>query len=111
MDLKFEGAAWQVHPRLPHGVFPLKPSSQTWVVNESSKARVHRKGFPLVPDFASTAFMMQGTTLDAEIADCGNALTTPGLTEMLTTYVILSRIRKADSLLLLQAFSPYLFQN
>ena len=29
---------------------------------------------------------------------------------MITTYVILSRVRKADSLLLMRAFSPYLFR-
>ena len=55
-------------------------------------------------------FMMQGETLKAELADCGDITALPGLTEMLTTYVILSRVRKADCLLLMRAFSPYLFK-
>ena len=44
---------------------------------------------------------MQGETLKAELADCGDITALPGLTEMLTTYVILSRVRKADCLLLM----------
>jgi len=63
-----------------------------------------------VPDFANTAFMNQGATLDAEIADCGDVTTLPGLNEMVNAYVILSRIRKADALLSVQAFSHYLFR-
>ena len=35
----------------------------------------------------------------------------PGLTEMITNYVILSRLRRADSLLLMRAFSPTLFRH
>jgi len=54
--------------------------------------------------------MIQGTTLDAELAECGDVLSIPGMSEMLTTYVILSRVRRADALLLLRAFSPYLFR-
>ena len=69
-----------------------------------------RKGFTLVPDFASTAFMVQGMNLSAELAECGDIFDTPGISEMLATYVILSRVRKADGLLLLRAFSPYLFR-
>ena len=44
------------------------------------------------------------------MADCGDVTALPGLTEMITTYVILSRVRKADNLLLMRAFSPYLFR-
>ena len=64
----------------------------------------------MVPDFACTGFMMQGQTLDAALADCGDIRELPGLTEMITSYVILSRVRKADGLLLMRAFSPYLFR-
>jgi len=54
--------------------------------------------------------MAQGQTLTAAVAYCGDATALPGLTEMLTTYVILSRVRTADSLLLMRAFSHYLFR-
>ena len=69
-----------------------------------------RKGFTLLPDFASTAFMMQGYTLDGAVADCGSVLASGGLTEMMTTYVILSRVKKADGFLLTQAFAREIFR-
>ena len=50
--------------------------------------------------------MMQGETLNADIAECGSLYSMPGMTEVPTTYVILSRIKQAESLLLLRAFSP-----
>ena len=78
-------------------------------MNKASKTKVPRKGFTLVPNFACTGFMMQGETLDGGLADCGDILDLPGLTEMITTYVILSRVRKADNLLLMRAFSSNLF--
>ena len=61
----FEGQTWQVHPELPVGVFPLKPVNRDWVVNEGTGAKATRKGFTLVPDFASTGFMIQEIAADA----------------------------------------------
>ena len=108
--VKVPGAKWEIHPKLGPGVFPLKPVTREWTINEATEAKASRRGFTAVPDFASTAFMNQGATLDAEIADCGDVMTLPGLTEMVTAYVILSRVRTADTLLLVQAFSHYLFR-
>lgn len=75
-----------------------------------SGSKVNRRGFTLVPDYASTGFMTQGEILPAEIAECGDVFSAPGMTKVLTTYVILSRVKRADSLLLLRAFSPNLFR-
>ena len=108
--IKFSNVTWQIHPKLAQGVYPLKPVSHVWELNRTTKAKVSRKGFTLVPNFACTGFMTQGEALQAELADCGDIDALPGLTEMITTYVILSRVRKADSLLLMRAFSPYLFR-
>ena len=108
--VKVPNATWQLHPNLDPGVFPLKSVTRVWTLNEDSGAKVHREGFNIVPDQASTAFMIQGETLDAELADCGDIFAQPGLTEMLNAYVILSRVRAAENLLLLRAFSPYLFR-
>ena len=77
--IKFEGVSWRVHPELDVGVFPLKPVTRTWVVNRKTEAKASRRGFPLVPDFASTAHMMQGMNLAAAIADCGDVMDTPTL--------------------------------
>lgn len=68
-------------------------------------AKADRKGFTLSPDHSSTAFMMQGATLAAAIAGCGDAFGHAGLTEMITPYVVLSRARTADALLLLRVFA------
>ena len=53
--------------------------------------------------------MIQGATLCAGLADCGDVLEAVGSSEAMTSYVILSRLTSADGLLLLRAFSPYLF--
>ena len=108
--LKLEKADWVIHPRLPPGVWPLWPVKRQWVINNKTGSVVVRRGFPLVPDYASTAFMMQGETLKAEIAECGDIFTEPTMDEVLTTYVILSRVKRACSLLLLRAFCPNLFR-
>ena len=62
-----------------------------------------------MPDYASIAFMMQGETLKADIAECGDIFTEPTMDEVLTTYIILSLVKRACSLLLLRAFCPNLF--
>ena len=107
--LQFPDAEWQIHKRLPPGVFPLQSVRRMWTLSASG-SKVSRRGFTLVPDYASTGFMMQGETLLAEIAECGDIFSAPGMTEILTTYVILSRVKRADGLLLLRAFSPNLFR-
>ena len=103
--VKFENVDWHVDG-LPVGVFPLFPVERTW---EIGGAKILRKGFTLIPDFANTGFMIQGASLKAAVADCGDVHTTAGLAEMMTSYVILSRVTKADGLLLLRAFNPELF--
>ena len=89
----------------------MQPVKRTWILNSATETKVTRHGYALVPDFASTAFMIQGSTLNAELVDCGDISATPTITDMVTTYVILSRVRKADSLLLLRAFSLGLFRR
>ena len=73
------------------------------MLNEKEGIKVSGKGFTLVPDFGHTGFLIQGETLEADIAECGDFLANPALTEMLTSYVILSRVKQADGLLLLRA--------
>ena len=108
--LQFEKAEWTVDERLGKGVWPLYPVERTWILNGNSGTKIKRKGFTLIPDYASTAFMIQGTTLAAGIADCGDVTDYGGMSEMMTTYVILSRLTSANGLLLLRAFCPNVFQ-
>ena len=107
--LRVEGASWVIHSRLGPGVFPLFPVTRTWELNAATGAKIRRKGFTFLPDYASTAFMIQGATLPAGLADCGDVLDTIGSSEAMTAYVILSRLTSASGLLLLRAFSPELF--
>ena len=109
--LKVEGASWQIHPRLECGVFPLHPVTRSWELNAATSAKIRRRGFTWVPDFASTAFMIQGATLKAGLADCGDVTDRVGSSEAMTSYVILSRLQSAAGLLLLRAFSPMLFRQ
>ena len=64
-----------------------------------------------MPDFASTAFMIQGATLKAGLADCGDVTDGVDSSEARTAYVISSRMQSAAGLLLLRAFSPALFRQ
>ena len=70
-----------------------------------------RKGFVLIPDYACTAHMVQGRSLDALLADCGDIMDTPRLKDMLAAYVALSRARRAEALLLLRGFPKNLFRQ
>ena len=83
---------------------------RTWELNAAQGSKIKRLGFTLLPDYASTAFMIQGATLRAAIADCGDVTDAGGLSELMTTYVILSRVKSANGLLLLRAFCANLFQ-
>ena len=109
--VQFEEADWQVDAGLAHGVFPLYPVERTWMLNSETGVKIVRKGYTLIPNYASTAFMIQGTSFPAALADCGDVQALAGMGEMMTAYVILSRVKKASGLLLLRAFSPYLFQQ
>ena len=70
--LKFAGATWTVDKRLGPGVWPLFPVHRTWELNAAQGSKIKRHGFTLLPDYASTAFMIQGATLRAAIAACGD---------------------------------------
>ena len=108
--LKFADAIWTVDKRLGPGVWPLFPVYRQWELNDAQGAKIRRPGFTLLTDYASTAFMIQGATLPAAIADCGDVSDAGGLSELMTTYVILSRVKSANGLLLLRAFCANLFQ-
>ena len=108
--IRFEGAKWKVGT-LDEGVYPLKPVKKVWELNQQTKTKVHRWGFTLLPDYASTAHMVQGMTLPAIIAECGSSCDNVSIKDMLAAYVALSRVRKAEMLLLLRTFSKQLFQQ
>ena len=109
--IKFPNATWQVLPDMEPGVFPLKPVDRQWDINAKTGTKARRKGYTLLPDYASTSHLIQGETLEAELAECGDVFDTPPLKDMLSAYVVLSRVKRAVGLLLLRAFSLYLFRH
>ena len=109
--VKFAEATWRCHPDLEQGVFPMKSVRRDWEINKVTETKANRRGFRLLPDFASTAHMVQGANLDAVVADCGDLFDNSALKDMLASYVALSRVKRAETLLLLRAFCVQLFRH
>ncbi len=106
----FPGATWQIED-LPQGVYPITPVSRTWLVNKRTKVKVRRTGFFLVPDFASTAHMIQGQSLEAAFADVVVKDIFDVATEeaFVMAYVMLSRAKFLHQLWIMQPFGQQLF--
>ena len=109
IDLLFANADGQIPPRLPTGVFPPKSVQRMWKLGDSGFKSSHT-GLTFVLGYASIGFMMQGETLLADIAVCGDIYSVRCMTDISTTYVILSCAKRAANLLLRRAFSPNLFR-
>ena len=109
--VKVNNAKWTIDDRLGQGVFPLRPRRVVWSRDKAENASVSRRGFTMVADFSGTAHSYQGATLAAAIADCLEYFAKPRLVDMLTSYVTMSRVRLADTLLLIQTYAPSMFQR
>ena len=101
--LKFEGEEWRVHPDLEPGVYPLGPKSIMWFVNEKLKVKAKRTGFQIVPNFSATAYIMQGMSLWSVAADCFEAGHVSKQRDMISAYIILSRVKQMAGLMITQA--------
>ena len=64
----FPDATWTIG-KLPKGVYALQAKPRMWTVNKFTGIKARRRGFTLVPDFASTPHMVQSATLNAALAD------------------------------------------
>ena len=71
---------------------------------------VKRFGFPIVPDFGGTAHAYCGTSLEACIGDLLDWAQKPYKEAAVRGYIIKSRIRRAENLLLANPYSPWLFR-
>ena len=69
--------------------------------------RVKRHQFPIAPDFARTAYSMQGQTLKSAIVD----LNFDKSTNPVTAYVALSRVPTSQDILIMQPFKLEMFQQ
>ena len=93
---------WQIGSLSP-GVYPIKSRSETWELTPNSKSnsqKIRRTQFPIVPDYARTAYSMQGFTLPVGKVD----LKMRNQTDAVTAYIALSRFRKAEHCLIMQPF-------
>ena len=100
--IKCSGVEWKIG-KLPVGVYPMTVRSRTWKINKYTGIAARRRGYTLLPDFASTAHMVQRETRDAVLcgAVCGN----------LIAYVAFSRVRTLSTVKALEPFSPQLFES
>ena len=92
----FPGCTWKIHEDLDPGVYPLAPVSRTWVVNEYTGIKARRTGYFIVPDFASTAHGIQGTSLDAVLCAAIGPEEKTTTQDQVAAYVSLSRAKRAD---------------
>ena len=92
-------------------IYQLKVQARTWSLDGAGNVKVLRYGFPVVPDFGGTAHAYCGTTLEACIGDLLPWHATPNREAALRAYIIKSRIKKAENLLLGQPYSPMLFSQ
>ena len=82
-----------------------------WSFDADNNVRIRRHGFPIVPDFGGTAHAYCGTTMAAAIGGLLPWSQEPRLDHMLECYIIKSRVRDAEKLLLAQPYSPHLFRQ
>ena len=108
--LQFPGAKWRVG-KLGPGIYPLKRRTRTWKVNKHTGIEARRTGFWILPDFGSTAHMIQGATLEAAFADLQDASNAGSMTSQIAAYVCLSRVKMLLRMCVLQPFSTFLFSR
>ena len=92
-------------------IYILRVQQKQWTLDKSGNVKILRFGFPVVPDFGGTAHAYCGSTVEATMGDLLPWSKKPQLADMLKAYIIKSRVRLADKLLLAQPYSPHLFRQ
>ena len=92
-------------------IYTLTCQVKPWSLDKAGAIKLKRFGFPIVPDFGGTAHAYCGSTLDAAIGDCLSWDERPRREGMLRAYIIKSRVRGAENMLIAQAYSPHLFRQ
>ena len=91
-------------------IYRLRSLSRTWHLDENKQVEVRRFGFPIVPDFGGTAHSYCGSSLDACIGDLLSWDAKPYKDAAIRGYIIKSRVRRSEDLLLARPYSPCLFR-
>ena len=92
-------------------IYVLKPARRVWHVDKAGTLGVSRFGFEILPDFGGTAHGYCGSTLNAALVDLLNFSKTPTWDDMLRGYIAASRVRSAETLLIVQPYAPMLFRQ
>ena len=109
--LEFENAKWTVHKDLGRGIYPLRPTTRIWTVNEKTNIKARRKGFQIVPDYGNTAHSEQGASEPAAIVDCLQSDHVCKTTDSISSYIGITRVKEKEALLISEPFSPALFRQ
>ena len=107
--LKRRSRAWKVKKHTGIETYPLKRRSRAWQVKKHTGIETRRTGFWILPDFGSTAHMIQGATSEAAFADLQHSSSRPCMTPMIAAYVCLSRVERVQNICIMHPFSPFLF--
>ncbi len=102
------------HPDYPEQHFPLTPVTTYWFLGGSSGSEaveIRRRGFAMVPDFATTIDGAVGRTMDKAVVALGQWTDVASPTKAMKGYIGLSRVKCADDLRLAEPFSPCLFSQ
>ena len=112
---------WLTRPRRPHPdlelisgrrIYVLRPVWKPWYKDgDARQVQISRCGFPLAPDFGGTAHAYCGFSLDSCIGDLLNWWDKPNRETSVRGYIINSRIRNADNLMIARPYSPELFRQ
>mgnify|MGYP003310562638 CR=1 FL=1 len=95
----------------PFGVLRLKPEYKIWSRDRALNAKIRRKGFEVVPEFGGTAHAYCGESLKIATGDLLEWDRFPTLDSMLRAFIIKSRVSSVENLLIVQPYSPALFNQ
>ena len=82
-----------------------------WTLDKAGNVKIIRHGFLIAPDFGGTAHAYGGATMTATSGDVLPWHKKPTLEDMLRGYIIKSRVKQADKIILAQPYSPHLFRQ
>ena len=85
--------------------------STTWWLDKAKCVEVQRRGFAIVPDFASTVHSATGRTLSASIPDLGAFKDKPNYAAAMEGLISLSRAKRKEDVVIARPLSPGLFQH
>ena len=93
-------------------IYVLRQAWKPWYKDgDARQVQISRCGFPLAPDFGGTAHAYCGFSLDACIGDLLDWWDKPNRETSVRGYIINSRVRNADNLMIARPYSPELFRQ